>query len=292
MNVRKFFILGLVTLPIILLAAADSDLQLRKYDASSQIGISSSMVEFGGSHTPLCRLAISNDGEYFFLKKVNSPCIKLTNSSGMKIICNSDKSVCKTRTELVNFVQGNGYAHIENNYASSNTQNNTTYKRERSLNKLRQKLSYDEIFDIKIKGSSTSSEFHNFTKEQLPIMEGISEISGNYKTINKKIQVSSKYNLNGSYKVKLKFNTTQVSGMKSNLLNGWLGALASGIVEVKERVQYHTFYLNSQNSYSDIETVKFKLLGVSANALGMNMRTDIRSYKVTDVSIVDVYEID
>lgn len=270
----------------------DSDLQLRKYDASREIGMPFSMVVFGGKNTPLCKLAISNNGKYFFLKKVSSSCVKLTNSKGIKIICNSNKTVCKTRSELINFVQNHSYIHLENNYISNNNARNSVKKKTRTLHSLMQKFSYSEIFDIKTKGSSSSNEFHNFTEEKLPIMKGISEISGDFKTINIKFQVRSKYNLTGSYKVKVKFNTTQLSGMKSNLLNGWLGTLASGIGEVKERVQYHTFYLNSRNSYSDTEIVKFKLVGVSVNALGVNMRTNIISYKITGASIVDVEQID
>ena len=67
--------------------------------------VNAKMVHFGGFTTPECKLAISNDGRYFYLTKVNSTCTKITNSKGVKIICNSDKSVCKTREELIKFVK-------------------------------------------------------------------------------------------------------------------------------------------------------------------------------------------
>ncbi len=86
-------------------APSEKDLHLKIYDASDMVGMPAKMVEFGGFNTPLCKLAISNDGNYFFLRKVSSNCIKFTNSNGIKIICNSDKSVCKTRGELIDFVR-------------------------------------------------------------------------------------------------------------------------------------------------------------------------------------------
>ena len=66
--------------------------------------ISATIVRFGGYTTPECKLAISNDGQYFYLRKVQSTCTTLTNSKGVKIICNSNKSVCKTRDELKEFI--------------------------------------------------------------------------------------------------------------------------------------------------------------------------------------------
>jgi len=66
--------------------------------------IDAKMVHFGGYTTPECKLAVSLDGNYFYLKKVNSTCTTLTNSKGVKIICNRDKSVCKTRQELADLV--------------------------------------------------------------------------------------------------------------------------------------------------------------------------------------------
>ena len=83
-----------------------ADHRLHSYDASSIIGRSATMVEFGGYSTPKCRLALSDDGRLFYLTKVHSTCRKLTNRNGIRIICNSNKSVCKTRSELSAFVTG------------------------------------------------------------------------------------------------------------------------------------------------------------------------------------------
>ncbi|GEM_PF-4189664 len=66
--------------------------------------VNAKMVRFGGYTTPECKLAISNDGRYFYLTKVQSTCTKITNSKGVKIICNADKSVCKTRRELIDLI--------------------------------------------------------------------------------------------------------------------------------------------------------------------------------------------
>ena len=104
----KFVLIWVIMLKIVIAGSLEYDLKLRMYDATDRIGMAAKMVEFGGDKEPLCKLAISNDGRYFFLKKVNSSCIKLTNSKGMKIICNSNKSVCKTRKELVEFIQSKG----------------------------------------------------------------------------------------------------------------------------------------------------------------------------------------
>jgi uncharacterized protein len=90
-------ILGAKELPI-----QDMKIHIEK---SLEFGkINAKMIRFGGYTTPECKLAISNDGLYFYLSKVNSTCTTLTNSKGIKIICNTDKSVCKTRKELIDFV--------------------------------------------------------------------------------------------------------------------------------------------------------------------------------------------
>ncbi len=77
---------------------------LHKYDASDVVGVPATMVEIGNSGISSCRIAISDDGEYFFLKKVNSKCKNLTNSKGYKIICNPNKTLCKTRNELIDYI--------------------------------------------------------------------------------------------------------------------------------------------------------------------------------------------
>ena len=83
---------------------SQSDIRLHSYDASSVIGRPATMVEFGGYSTPKCRLALSDDGRLFY----HSTCRKFTNRNGTKIICNSNKSVCKTRSELSAFVTSGG----------------------------------------------------------------------------------------------------------------------------------------------------------------------------------------
>jgi formylglycine-generating enzyme required for sulfatase activity/uncharacterized protein len=65
------------------------------------------IITFGGYNTPKCKLAIGIGNGMFYLKKMNSTCWKGTNSKGIKIICNSDKSICKTRSELLAFAQSN-----------------------------------------------------------------------------------------------------------------------------------------------------------------------------------------
>lgn len=67
--------------------------------------INAKIVSFGGIQTPECKFAISLDGEYFYYKKLNSTCIQLENSNKVKIVCNSNKSICKTRNELIKFIK-------------------------------------------------------------------------------------------------------------------------------------------------------------------------------------------
>jgi len=81
------------------------DLDLHLGDTISFKNIDSRIVYFGGYNTPECKLAISMDGQYFYLTKMESTCEKLINKNNVKIICNSNKTVCKTRTELINFIQ-------------------------------------------------------------------------------------------------------------------------------------------------------------------------------------------
>jgi TPR repeat protein len=102
-------ILGWITvllmIPFIQLHAVSKADTTLKYGKTIRFGnIKAREIHFGGDTTPECKLAISTDGRYFYLKKVHSTCIKQTNSKGVKIICNTDKSVCKTRQELIAFV--------------------------------------------------------------------------------------------------------------------------------------------------------------------------------------------
>ena len=82
---------------------SSDDLKLKKSYTTDIEGSLVQVVEFGGDKTPVCKVGISNDGK-FFLTKIKSTCKKQTNSKGEKLICNSNKSVCKTRDELLKFV--------------------------------------------------------------------------------------------------------------------------------------------------------------------------------------------
>jgi len=85
---------------------SQQDIILRSGRDISFGSVQARVVKFGGYTTPECKLAISLDGRYFYLTKMRSTCWKGTNRKGVKIICNSNKSVCKTRSELIDFVQG------------------------------------------------------------------------------------------------------------------------------------------------------------------------------------------
>jgi len=92
------------------------DLTLKVGELVSFGSTDAKIITFGGDATPECKLAISLDGQYFFLTKVQSTCKKLINRYGKKIICNSNKSVCKTRDELRDFVMSS----INNNSINTN----------------------------------------------------------------------------------------------------------------------------------------------------------------------------
>jgi len=89
-------------------SVSEKDIEVRVGESVRFGGVNAKMVRFGGYTTPECKLAISNDGRYFYLTKVQSTCTKITNSKGVKIICNADKSVCKTRRELIDLVTNGG----------------------------------------------------------------------------------------------------------------------------------------------------------------------------------------
>jgi len=83
----------------------ENDITLR-LEKSIQFGsIHAKIVSFGGIKTPECKFAISLDGEYFYYKKLNSTCVQFENSKKVKIVCNSNKSICKTRNELIEFIK-------------------------------------------------------------------------------------------------------------------------------------------------------------------------------------------
>ena len=96
-------------------AVSDKDLTVQK-DYEAKFGnIKAQVLHFGGVSTPKCQFAISNDGQYFYFTKLNSTCKRIINSKGKKIVCNSDKSVCKTREELKEFISNGKNSILDNN---------------------------------------------------------------------------------------------------------------------------------------------------------------------------------
>jgi hypothetical protein len=85
--------------------ASSQDTQLRSNGFTYFGSVKAKIIKFGGFNTPECKLAIGVDTNLFYLTKINSTCWKGTNSNGVEIICNSNKSVCKTRKELIEFAQ-------------------------------------------------------------------------------------------------------------------------------------------------------------------------------------------
>lgn len=106
---KKTLIITFITLVTVLYAREIPSKDLKvTVGKNVQFGsVEAKIVRFGGFTTPECKLAVSTDGAYFFFKKVNSTCKTLTNSKGVKIVCNANKSVCKTRNELINSIQNN-----------------------------------------------------------------------------------------------------------------------------------------------------------------------------------------
>ena len=104
---------------------SDNDIKLRYGKNITFDKIKAKVVKFGGYNMPECKLAISLDGKYFFLTKMNSTCKKDFNSKGVKIICNSNKAICKTRNELIEFVKS---ANNQINLISNNNYKNIKNK--------------------------------------------------------------------------------------------------------------------------------------------------------------------
>ncbi len=91
---------------------SQADLNLRKYNGGYINGIPVYDIEFGGYKAPLCHFAISRDGRYFYFSRVGSNCKRFTNSKGIPVICNYNKSVCKTRYEILDFIDS-GYREYQ-----------------------------------------------------------------------------------------------------------------------------------------------------------------------------------
>ena len=109
-----FLVVLLATLFLQAKAVSGKDLTVQK-DYEAKFGnINAQVLHFGGVSTPKCQFAISNDGQYFYFTKLISTCKRLKNSKGMKIVCNSDKSVCKTREELKEFISNGKNSALKN----------------------------------------------------------------------------------------------------------------------------------------------------------------------------------
>jgi formylglycine-generating enzyme required for sulfatase activity len=74
----------------------------------------SPIIKFGGYSTPECRFAIRLYDKKFFFKELHSLCWQGTNSNGVQIVCNYDKSVCKTKKELLAFLNSSKNSNNKN----------------------------------------------------------------------------------------------------------------------------------------------------------------------------------
>jgi len=95
----KFFLLLLYLLGIVTNAKPlNEDIQL-------YLDKETHMLSFGGVTTPLCKIKLNGNNTQ--LGYVGTTCRHVTNSKGVKIICNQDKSVCKTVDEIVDYINFN-----------------------------------------------------------------------------------------------------------------------------------------------------------------------------------------
>jgi hypothetical protein len=90
---------------------SQQDIRLRDGGSVIYGDVKARIVRFGGYETPECTLAVGIDKPLFFFRKLGSTCKRLTNSKGVKIVCNADKTVCKTRAELIDFVVNSNTSH-------------------------------------------------------------------------------------------------------------------------------------------------------------------------------------
>jgi len=110
--IERYFFTIIVTISV-LVGYTQKDLMLKDNGILEIDSKKTRVISFGGDTTPECKLAISLDGKYFYLKKIRSTCRKFINRYGKKIICNYNKSICKTRDELRDFaLSGNNETNI------------------------------------------------------------------------------------------------------------------------------------------------------------------------------------
>jgi hypothetical protein len=122
------------------------------------------IVKFGGYNTPECKLAIGVNNGLFYLRKMHSTCWKGNNRNGVKIICNSNKSVCKTRSELATFVEGgnSSYSSSGGRYNKNASSNHTS-----KSNRAGEELAIKAMIGIGkwiFSGGSSSSSASSSTK--------------------------------------------------------------------------------------------------------------------------------
>lgn len=148
-----------------------------------------------------------------------------------------------------------------------------------------------KTFKIKEISSSSTSELRNLSEETISIMKNISEISVNNKVLTKKFELTPKIPLIGNYKVKVNFILSTKMKVKSNLFQGYIGAIANTMSETKRTTYNQTFILKKENGYKDTKEVDFRILGVSTSALGVTMRSNIVGLDIT-TNILEIIEYD
>ena len=134
------------------------DLTLRSGGKTSFGAIQAKVVKFGGYTTPECKLAVSLDGQYFYLKAMHSTCWKGVNKNGIKIICNSSKSVCKTRRELINYIT-NGTSITASHKSQRSSISNHKYRPKNMIGSNRCRGTFPQaILDTQIRGAANKKK--------------------------------------------------------------------------------------------------------------------------------------
>lgn len=148
-----------------------------------------------------------------------------------------------------------------------------------------------KLFKIQDISTSKKSEFHNLVGENLSFLQDISEISTSTKHLTKKFQLNANSKMAGNYKVKVNFVLETKMEAKTVNNSSWVGKLYNAIGKkapiINKTTYSKIFYINENNNYQDIQDVKFKITGVSINALGIGIKSNIIDIKIK-TNIVDV----
>jgi hypothetical protein len=96
LNLLKFSVLGVIVSAT--QTFANSDMRVVNYDESNSVATAQIVDRQGGACTTTFYMSES-------IK--SSSCIRLTNSKGIKILCTPKKRICKTQTEVVQFLFSN-----------------------------------------------------------------------------------------------------------------------------------------------------------------------------------------